>query len=68
MSMERRAVIAFVLSLVVFLAYDAFYLSPRNKKQQERREATLRHEAAIADSIAAVSSTPGEASRLPPRA
>jgi YidC/Oxa1 family membrane protein insertase len=50
--MERRALLAFVASMVLFLAYDAIYLSPRVKKQQEQRRAQMEL-AARADSMAA---------------
>ena len=39
MKIERRALIAFVASMLLFLAYDAFYLSPKMEKQRERRAA-----------------------------
>jgi len=38
MSMERRALIAFVLSMAVFFAYDALYVRPRLKKARVRQE------------------------------
>jgi len=52
MSMERRALLAFVASMVLFLAYDALYLSPRVKKQEAARRAKMEL-AARADSMAA---------------
>ena len=39
LSAERRALVAFALSMVLFLAYDALYLAPRTKQQRARREA-----------------------------
>jgi YidC/Oxa1 family membrane protein insertase len=39
MSTERRALLAFALSMVLFLAYDALYLAPKMKRERERREA-----------------------------
>lgn len=39
MKLERRALLAFVCSMLLFLAYDAFYLSPKLEKQRERRAA-----------------------------
>jgi len=51
MSMERRALLAFVASMLLFLAYDALYLSPRMKKQEEARRARM--EQLAADSLAA---------------
>ena len=36
MSMERRAIIAFAASMLLWLAYDAFYLSPKTKEQREQ--------------------------------
>jgi len=41
MSTERRALIAFVASMVLFLAYDALYLGPKMKAQRARREAAV---------------------------
>ena len=41
MSMERRALIAFVASMVLFLGYDALYLGPKMKAQRARREAAV---------------------------
>lgn len=54
MSMERRALIAFVASMLLFLAYDALYLSPKMKKQQAREQVLQAQQAAYADSIAAL--------------
>jgi YidC/Oxa1 family membrane protein insertase len=39
--MEKRALLAFVASILLFLAYDAFYLSPRVEEQRQRRAAEL---------------------------
>ena len=39
MRIERRALVAFVLSMALFLAYDAIYLSPRMKKEKARQAA-----------------------------
>lgn len=41
MKMEKRALLAFVASILLFLAYDALYLSPRVEKQRARRAAEL---------------------------
>jgi YidC/Oxa1 family membrane protein insertase len=57
MSMERRALLAFVASMLLFLAYDALYLSPRVKKQEEARRARM--EQLAADSLAASSASLG---------
>lgn len=57
MSMERRALLAFVASMLLFLAYDALYLSPRMKKQEEARRARM--EQLAADSLAARSAREG---------
>ena len=38
MSMERRALLAFAISMLLFLAYDALYLAPKMRKERERRE------------------------------
>ncbi len=37
--MERRALIAFLASMALFLLYDALYLAPKMREQRERREA-----------------------------
>jgi YidC/Oxa1 family membrane protein insertase len=47
LSNERRALLAFVLSMVLFVAYDALYLGPRMKEQKERRDAAARQEALL---------------------
>ena len=39
MSMERRALIAFVASMGFFLLYDALYLQPKMREQRSEREA-----------------------------
>lgn len=57
MSMERRALLAFVASMLLFLAYDALYLGPRGRKQAERRRILQEQQAAIADSLAALEPT-----------
>jgi YidC/Oxa1 family membrane protein insertase len=36
---ERRALIAFVASMALFLLYDSLYLAPKMREQRERREA-----------------------------
>jgi len=48
MSIERRGLIAIVLSMGLWFAYDAIYLSPK----MDREKAQRAHEMAIADSIA----------------
>jgi YidC/Oxa1 family membrane protein insertase len=35
---ERRALIAFVASMALFLLYDSLYLAPKMREQRERRE------------------------------
>ena len=42
LSTERRALLAFAISMVLFVAYDALYLGPKMKAQRERREAAAR--------------------------
>lgn len=37
--MERRALIAFVASMALFLLYDALYLAPKMREERARREA-----------------------------
>ncbi len=41
MGMEKRAFFAFILSMLLFLAYDYFYLAPKTKEQRTRRRAQL---------------------------
>lgn len=66
MSMERRALIAFVLSMALFLVYDAVYLGPKTKHEREQRQtAALAH--AHRDSLHALSDTLA-ARELPPPA
>lgn len=64
MSMERRALLAFVASMLLFLAYDALYLSPRMEKKREReralQEQMARDSVRVADSLAAVRAARGE--------
>jgi YidC/Oxa1 family membrane protein insertase len=57
MSMEKRALLAFVASILLFLAYDYFYLSPRVKEQRLRRAAAIERQQHAADSLAAVLGT-----------
>lgn len=56
MKMEKRALIAFVASILLFLAYDAIYLSPKVEKQRAKRaqEAELLRQLA-GDSLRAAS-------------
>jgi YidC/Oxa1 family membrane protein insertase len=56
MSMERRALIAFVASMLLFLAYDALYLGPQREKAREARieQLSQQQEARRADSLQAV--------------
>jgi len=42
LSTERRALLAFAISMVLFVAYDALYLGPKMKQQRERRDAAAR--------------------------
>jgi YidC/Oxa1 family membrane protein insertase len=56
--MERRALIAFVASMVLFLAYDALYLSPKQKKMEARRQALVERQQHEADSLAALAPAP----------
>ena len=41
MKMEKRALVAFIASILLFLAYDALYLSPKVDKQRQHRAAEL---------------------------
>jgi YidC/Oxa1 family membrane protein insertase len=59
MKMEKRAVLAFVASILLFLAYDALYLSPRVERQREQRAAELERERQRADSLAVVHGVAG---------
>ncbi len=54
MKMEKRALIAFVASILLFLAYDALYLAPRVKEQKARRQTEIARQQEIADSLAAM--------------
>ncbi|HEX5133656.1 MAG TPA: membrane protein insertase YidC [Candidatus Krumholzibacteria bacterium] len=60
-SMERRALIAFVASMVLFLVYDAVFLAPKTREQRARRQAEALQQAQQvasqrhADSLAAAS-------------
>jgi YidC/Oxa1 family membrane protein insertase len=54
MKMEKRALLAFVASILLFLAYDYFYLSPRVKEQRQQRTAEMQRQQQVADSLAAV--------------
>jgi YidC/Oxa1 family membrane protein insertase len=54
MKMEKRALMAFVASILLFLAYDYFYLSPRVKEQKARRQVELVRQQQGADSLAAI--------------
>ncbi len=49
--MERRAILAFALSMVLFLIYDMVYLQPRTRKQREQAKIQAEQ---LADSLAAV--------------
>lgn len=63
-SMERRALIAFVASMALFLAYDALFLAPKMKEQRARRQAEELQQTAVAerpratDSLLAPTTTP----------
>jgi YidC/Oxa1 family membrane protein insertase len=63
MKMEKRALIAFVASIVLFLAYDAIYLSPRVEKQRAERAARMEQERLLApDTLSGAASSPERAS------
>jgi YidC/Oxa1 family membrane protein insertase len=55
-SMERRALVAFVASMALFLVYDAVFLSPRMKEQRARRQAEALRQAEDADRARAADS------------
>lgn len=55
MSFERRALIAFAASILLFLIYDAVYLSPRMKEQRARKQA---EEIASGDTVTAQPAAP----------
>jgi YidC/Oxa1 family membrane protein insertase len=60
-SMERRALIAFVASMVLFFAYDALFLAPKMKKERARRQAeAVEQSAALAKEQAADTLRPGK--------
>lgn len=74
MSMERRALIAFVASMAFFLLYDALYLAPKMREQRSRREAeqqaqaeetARQQERAPADTIGAAETPPALAPAQP---
>ena len=74
MSMERRALIAFVASMAFFLLYDALYLAPKMREQRSRREAQQQAQAeetarlqprAPADTIGAAETPPALAPAHP---
>ena len=54
MKMEKRALMAFVASILLFLAYDYFYLSPKGKEQRQHRAVEMQRQQQVADSLAAV--------------
>ena len=55
MSMERRALLAFVASMLLFLGYDAIFLGPRREEARERRRMEmLAEQARIVDSLRTV--------------
>ncbi len=56
-SMERRALIAFVLSMVLFLGYDAIFIRPKIKEERARREAEVLEQAARAEQERAAADT-----------
>lgn len=64
-SMERRALIAFVISMALFFAYDAIFISPKMKEQRAKREAAAVQQAqqAAADSATAALKPPHEPSQ-----
>jgi YidC/Oxa1 family membrane protein insertase len=62
MSMERRALIAFLASIALFFAYDALFLSPKLKKERARRAELAEQQRAVSDSVAAAG---GEVERPP---
>jgi YidC/Oxa1 family membrane protein insertase len=39
---ERRALLAFAISMLLFVAYDALYLGPKMKEQRAKREAAAK--------------------------
>ena len=67
MSIERRGLIAIVLSMGLWFAYDAIYLSPKMERGRAE-QARIAREMAIADSIAAanrIATTPDPAENSP---
>jgi YidC/Oxa1 family membrane protein insertase len=59
MKMEKRALIAFVASILLFLAYDALYLSPRVDKQRAERAAALELQKQMAGDTVSATDTVG---------
>jgi YidC/Oxa1 family membrane protein insertase len=62
LSTERRALLAFAISMLLFVAYDALYLGPRTKQQRARREATALQQAQETEKQASLDSARGGAS------
>ncbi len=69
--MERRALLAFVASMALFLLYDALYLAPKTKEQRAKREAAQqemarlqKHEAA-GDTIGSSATPPALSPQAP---
>jgi len=58
MKMEKRALVAFVASILLFLAYDAFYLSPKGDEQKRQRALEVEQQGlSQADSMSAGSTS-----------
>ncbi len=70
LSTERRALLAFAISMVLFVAYDALYLGPKMKQQRERRDAAARlkaqQEAALNPGASSTDTTHAPAASAPP--
>jgi YidC/Oxa1 family membrane protein insertase len=54
MKMEKRALLAFVASILLFVAYDYFYLGPRVKEQRRLRAVEMERQQEVTDSLAAI--------------
>jgi len=66
MKMEKRALMAFVASILLFLAYDYFYLAPKVKEQRFQRAIEIQQQQQAADSLAAILGTEARETE-PPR-
>jgi YidC/Oxa1 family membrane protein insertase len=55
MKLEHRAILAFVVSMLLFLGYDALYLSPKLEKERKQRATELLEQRRLAGDTVLVS-------------